>query len=192
MATEPDHATPKAGDAHAAGSETAHPESGGLPQFEFQYWGGQIVWLLLIFAVLYVLLAKVFVPRLRGVIDLRQRTIADALEQARNVQAEAENQAKAAQAEIAAARASAQSAVADAKAASSAEFAKKSAEQEKALAARIAKAEAEIARTRESAMASVGAVAVETAQAIVGKLTGETVAKSEASKAVETATAGAA
>jgi F-type H+-transporting ATPase subunit b len=192
MATEPEHATADAGGAHAAGAGTAHPESGGLPQFEFEYWGGQIVWLLLIFAVLYVLLAKVFVPRLRGVLDLRARTIADAVEQARKVQTEAEEQAKAAQAEIAEARASAQHAVSEAKSALSAEFAKKSAEQETALAARIAKAEAAIAKTREAAMTNVGAVAVDTVQAIVGKLTGETVAKSDASRAVESATTGAA
>ena len=30
---------------------------GGLPQFEFEHWGGQIVWLFLIFAVLYILLS---------------------------------------------------------------------------------------------------------------------------------------
>ena len=59
---------------------TEQPGKGGLPQFRFEYWGGQIVWLLIIFAVLYVLLAKVFVPRLRGVQDTRAQTIADAVE----------------------------------------------------------------------------------------------------------------
>ena len=79
--------------------------SGGLPQFRMEYWGGQIVWLFLIFAVLYILLAKVFVPRLRKIQDTRAATIAEAVTQARSVQAEAEAQAKAAQAEIDEARA---------------------------------------------------------------------------------------
>src|SRR4051794_13067017 len=82
-----------------ASSEQPH-KSGGLPQFQFQHWGGQIVWLLIVFAILYVLLAKVFVPRLRAIQDTRAQTIADAVEQARRVQAEADAQARAAKAEI--------------------------------------------------------------------------------------------
>ncbi|MBP9756589.1 MAG: hypothetical protein KBD40_16460, partial [Phenylobacterium sp.] len=105
---------PTAADAHGAAQShgsagtteaAAHGgESGGLPQFRFEYWGGQIVWLFLIFAVLYVLLAKVFVPKLRRIRDERASTIATAVTQARSVQAEAEAQAAAAQAEIAEAR----------------------------------------------------------------------------------------
>ena len=45
-------------------STTQPAVSGGLPQFKFEYWGGQIVWLVVLFAVLYALLARVFIPRL--------------------------------------------------------------------------------------------------------------------------------
>ncbi|HEY0600921.1 MAG TPA: hypothetical protein VGD32_12545, partial [Brevundimonas sp.] len=53
-------------DTHAT-TEAAHGgehESGGLPQFEFQHWFGQIVYLLFLFALLYLLMAKVFGPRI--------------------------------------------------------------------------------------------------------------------------------
>ena len=46
-------------------------ESGGLPQLQFQHWGGQIVWLLLIFAVLYAVLSKALLPRVSGAIEER-------------------------------------------------------------------------------------------------------------------------
>jgi F-type H+-transporting ATPase subunit b len=49
-------------DVHVAGAEAEHASGGGLPQFEFQWWIGQIFWLLIIFGVLYVLLSKVFPP----------------------------------------------------------------------------------------------------------------------------------
>ena len=92
-------------DTHAS-TEAAHGEGGGgLPQFEFQHWFGQIVWLIILFALLYWLMAKVFVPRLRGVIDQRAATISDAVSAARQVQAEAAGQAEAAKAEVEAARA---------------------------------------------------------------------------------------
>ena len=91
-------------DTHAS-TEAAHGDGGGgLPQFEFQHWFGQIVYLIFLFAILYWLMAKVFVPRLRGVIDQRAATIADAVSAARQVQAEAAGQAEAAKAEVEAAR----------------------------------------------------------------------------------------
>lgn len=199
MATAPESAPPPhtvtdAGHdpaAHAAdtvshtGAEGAHESSGGLPQFEFEYWGGQIVWLLLIFAVLYVLFAKVFLPRLRRVQDERAGTIASAIEQARKVQAEAEAQAEAAQAEIADARARAKRTASAAKERVAAEVARRQAEQEARVAARIAEAEARIAATRDAAMAKVGEIAVDTTQAIVGKLTGKPASADEAARAVK-------
>jgi len=83
-----------------AGTAPAENGGGGLPQFELQYWGGQIVWLLLIFIVLYTLMSRVFIPRLRRVKDTRAETIASAVAEARRVQDEADAQASAARAEI--------------------------------------------------------------------------------------------
>ena len=125
MATET--ATVEAGEAvhgvettpHATTETTGHAEAaheGGLPQFRFEEWGGQIVWLLLIFAILYVLLGRVFTPRLRRVIDERARTISEAVEQARLVQTEALEQARVAEAEVAEARARSQRVALDARA----------------------------------------------------------------------------
>jgi hypothetical protein len=68
MAAEETHLAPGAAPAalegaHAGTAPAEHGGGGGLPQFDFQYWGGQIVWLLLIFSVLYFLMARVFIPR---------------------------------------------------------------------------------------------------------------------------------
>ncbi|MFN3520605.1 MAG: hypothetical protein ACK4YQ_00025 [Phenylobacterium sp.] len=168
--------TPAAG--HGEAGTTAEVAAhgggeGGLPQFQFQYWGGQIVWLLLIFAVLYTLIAKVFTPRLRNILDTRAKTIADAVEQARTVQAEAEAQAKAAQAEVDEARAQARQLAAEAKAKAAAELAKSQAAEDERLKGQMAEAEARIRELRDAAMANVEAIAADTAQAIVEKLTGE-------------------
>jgi len=157
---------------------------GGLPQFQFQYWGGQIVWLLLIFAVLYTVLGKVFVPRLRRILDTRAETIASAVEEARKVQAEAEAQAKAAQAEIDEARSRARNLAAEAKAKANAEAAKSQAAEDERLKAETAEAEARIRSLRDTAMGNVSTIATETAQAIVEKLTGEKVAAKDVAAAL--------
>jgi F-type H+-transporting ATPase subunit b len=154
-------------------------EGGGLPQFRFEYWGGQIVWLLIIFTVLYVLLAKVFVPRIRKVLDTRAETIAQAVSTARQVQDEADAQAQAAQTELNEARARSRQLAADAKAQAAAELAKSQAAEDDRLAAELEQAEARIRATRDQAMSNVQAIAADTAQAMVEKLTGASASKAD-------------
>ncbi len=153
-------------------STTQPAESGGLPQFKFEYWGGQVVWLVVLFRVLYLLLAGVFVPRLRKVRDQRDAAITGAIEEARRVRAEADAQAAAAHAEMSEARARAQAAASDAKARANAEAAERGRAQETELNAKLAEAEVRIRASRDAAMGSVREVAADTAAAIVERLTG--------------------
>ena len=161
-------------------AEAAHGgEGGGLPQFEFEYWGGQIIWLLLIFGLLYLLLARVFIPRLRKAQETREQTISGAVAEARRVQAEADAQAEAARAEVAQARASAQRTAAEAKQRAQAEAATRQAAEDAKLAQHLAQAEDRVRVARDAAMSNVRGIAVETAQAITEKLTGRAAAPAE-------------
>ena len=51
-------------------TEGTEAAEAGLPQFQFQYWGGQIVWLVLMFVLVYALMSRVFVPRNRSMIQM--------------------------------------------------------------------------------------------------------------------------
>lgn len=155
-----------------AAETTQPPAEGGLPQFRTEYWGGQIVWLLVLFAILYVLMSRVFAPRIRRALDARDQTIQGAIDEARRVQAEADAQAEAGRKEVADARARSQRTAADAKAAAAAEGARRQAEEEERLNAQLSSAEASIASAREQAMTNVRAIAVDTASGIVERLTG--------------------
>jgi F-type H+-transporting ATPase subunit b len=170
-AAEKDAAT--LGQQHA--TTTAREAEGGLPQFQFQHWAGQIGYLLILFAILYLLISRVFAPRIRKIFDQREEAIGGAIASAKQVQKEAEAQAEASRQSLAEARAKAQKTAADAKARAGAEVKQRQAAEEAKLHARLAAAEAEIRTARDQAMGNVSAIAVETAQAIVEKLTGETV-----------------
>ena len=146
--------------------------SSGLPQFEFQHWGGQIVWLLVLFVALYVLISRVFAPRIRAVLDERASTIATALDTARQVQAEAQEQARTGEAELAEARGRAQRMASDARSKANAEAAEVAAVEEARLAEQMAAAEAEIRTARDAAMEKVSGIAEEITSAIVTKLIG--------------------
>ena len=161
---------------HDLHTETATPGehgSGGLPQFEIQHWAGQAGYLLILFAILYVLVSKVFAPRLRRVMDERADTISNAIATARQVQAEAAEQAAAAQAEVAKARADARATAAAAKQRVTDEANARQAAEEATVNARIAEAEAAIAKTRDAAMANVSIIASDATAAMVERLTGK-------------------
>ena len=173
-----------------AETSTAQPtDSGGLPQFKFEYWGGQIVWLVVLFALLYLLLARVFIPRLRRVRDQRDAAITGAIEEARRVRAEADGQAAAAHAEMSEARAKAQAAAADAKHRANLEAGERQRAQEVELNAKLAEAETRIRASRDAAMGSVREVAADTAAAIVERLTGRAAAPQEVEAALAPAQA---
>lgn len=154
---------------------TTEPAKGeqGLPQLNTAHWPGQIVWLVIVFAVFYALIAGVFAPRLRKVIDKRGSTIAEDLANARAIRDEAEAQAREAEAETAAAHAAAKKLAQDAIARSNAEIAAAQSAEDAKLNTRLGEAEARIKAARDEAMSHVRDIASDTASALVAKLTGK-------------------
>ena len=174
MESESHESTGAAG--HAGGS-------GGLPQFDPTWWPGQIAWLLIIFVVILAFMRLFAVPRLGGTIADREDRIAGDIAQARNLKAEADAQAQAAAADRAKARAESHKLAQDARAKARAVVAERLAAEEAKLAETTGKAEAAIAEARERAMGNVGAIAAQTAAAIVEKLTGRVPTAAEAAGA---------
>lgn len=169
---------------HEAGAAGAHPAAeghseGGLPQFDFAQWPGQIAWFLIIFFSVMAFIRLFAAPKVGGTIEAREGKIAGDIAEARRMKDEADAQAQAAQAEAAQARAQAQRVAAEARAKAQAEIAARLAEEEAKLAATGAEAEARIAKAREAAMSSVSDIATDTAQAIVAKLTGKSATAAE-------------
>jgi F-type H+-transporting ATPase subunit b len=162
----------------------AQAGAGGLPQFDPSWWAGQIVWLLVIFAVLYAVLAKVLLPKVGGTIDAREGKIAGDIAEARALKLEAEAQAAKAAAEMNEARAKAQKLGSDAKAKAAAQAAERQKVEEAKLNERLSVAEGEIRAARDQAMTNVRGIAVETAQAIVERLTGVAASSADVEAAV--------
>lgn len=172
MATETHATTEAAGHAGA---------SGGLPQFDFQWWPGQIAWVLIVFVVLLAYMRLFAVPKLGGTIAARDAKIADDVAQARQLKVEADAQADAAAQERAQARASAQKLANDARSRARAEIDSALAAEEARLAEVAAVSDAAIGKARDKAMGNVTGIAQETAQAIVSKLTGKAATAAELS-----------
>ena len=165
-------------------AQPAPAESVGLPQFDVAQWPGQMVWMLVIFAVMYFLFSRVFVPRVGNTIAEREDKIAGDIGEARRLRDEARAQADRAHEEIGQARARAQRVAAEAAAQAKAELDKARAEEDARLADQIAASEARISESRTAAMSHVRGIAVDTAQAIIAKLTGENASADELARAL--------
>jgi F-type H+-transporting ATPase subunit b len=169
---------------HEAGAAGAHAATeghakGGLPQFDFSWWPGQIAWFLIIFFAVLAFMRLFAVPKVGGTIEAREGKIAGDIADARRMKDQADAQAQAAAADAAQARAGAQKVAAEARAKAQAGIAARLAEEEAKLAAAGAQAEARIAKAREAAMTNVQAIGSDTAKAIVEKLTGKTATAAE-------------
>jgi F-type H+-transporting ATPase subunit b len=172
-----------AGETHEGTEHAEGHGSGGLPQFDFAWWPGQILWFLIIFGLVLVFIRVFAAPKVGNTIEQREGHIAGQIAEARRMKEEADRKAEAAQAEIAAARASAQKVAAEARAKANAEAAARLAEEEGKLAAQSAEAEARIGTARDAAMGNVAGIAAETAEAIVAKLTGRPATAAELASA---------
>lgn len=182
---ETDADVSSAGAAAAHGSATEAEHSAGLPQFQFQHWGGQIAYLLILFVALYILMSRVFAPRVRRVLDERASTIADAISSAKALQAQADVQADEARRALADARASAQRTAVEARTKAAAAAQAQKAELEAELSAKQAEAESRIRVARDAAMTQLSVVATEAAEAMLEKLTGAKTPRAAVAAAVK-------
>ena len=158
--------------AQAAAATPAPAGGGGLPQFDIAQWPGQIVWLLIIFGVMFALFHRVIVPRLSGGVSAREDKIAADIAEARRLRENAQAEADNAAGEMSAARGRAQRLAAEAAEQSKAAANESRAAEDAKLEASISAAEARIAASRSEAMSHVRVIAMDTARAMVARLTG--------------------
>ena len=82
-----------------------------MPQLDISTFLPQIVWLIITFGVLYILMAKLALPRIGSILEQRQNRIEDNLGMAQNLKRESEADAKAYEAAIVEAREQARSSI---------------------------------------------------------------------------------
>jgi F-type H+-transporting ATPase subunit b len=147
-----------------------------MPQLDFSnpLVIAQLVWLLIIFGALYYIMAVYALPRVESVLEDRRRRIEGDLEAAQAMKATADAAIAEYRAAAMKARTESQAAIATALAAAQADTQARADALAARLAAQIDAADKRIAAARESALGALRDVAVETAGALVTKLTGQT------------------
>jgi F-type H+-transporting ATPase subunit b len=182
-------------DAHGGAPTGAHTESEGahkapFPPFEKDTFASQLVSLAIAFGLLYIIVSRLALPRMKGVLMARQGAIDSDLAEAQNLRDQSDAALKAYEAELASARAKAQGIGSDIRDKMNAQAEADRKALEGQLAAKLAAAEKAIAATRNTAMANVHTIAADAAGAIVQRLTGTTPDAGTVNAAVDAALKG--
>ncbi len=159
-----------------------------MPQLEFHDWAPQLIWLAISFVTLYLIMARVAIPRIGTVIEERRDRIATDLDQAEQLKKDTEEAIAAYEQALAEARAKAHAIAQETRDKLSAEVEAERTEVEAKIADKTAEAEARIQASKSAALAHVNEVAADTAEAIVKELVGGRVTKAELKAAVSAAT----
>ncbi len=144
-----------------------------FPPFQSENFPSQLFWLTLSFVLLYVLMSRIALPRIHSILAERSKRIGDDIAAAQQLKQRSDAAHAAYEKALADARSRAQG-IANAtreQQAAAAEATNKRLEAE--LHERLAAAEKSIAATRSAAMGNVGAIAGESASAIVERLIGK-------------------
>jgi len=183
---------PSADTSHAATGADTHSGTsvpaeahGAFPPFDPATFPSQLLWLAITFGLFYLFLKRVVVPRVGGIIDVRNDRISQDLDQASKLKGEADAAVAAYEQELAEAKKNANSIgqqAADA-AKTEAETARKKIEA--ALDEKLGEAEARISSIKANAMKEVGSIAEDTASAIGEALVGGKASKAEIAAAVK-------
>ena len=74
--------------------ESLFAAEAGMPQLDPKYWASQSFWLIIIFLSIYLLIARIFIPKIKNSIDMRESKIRKDLEEAKVFREEAEKKLK--------------------------------------------------------------------------------------------------
>ena len=75
-------------------SNLAFGSEAGMPQLNTEYWAAQAFWLIVIFSILYLIIWKIFLPRITYSIENRKSRIVNDLDQAQKLKDNAEKKLK--------------------------------------------------------------------------------------------------
>lgn len=153
-------------------AEAAEESAGGMPQLDFSTYAGQIFWLFVSFVVLYLLMARVGLPRMASVLEERRLTIDTDLQGAEDAKREADKVMATYRDALGDADRKAKAAIAGsverAQNDANARLAALAAELDK----QVAQAQTGIETAKASAKTAVAAIATDVAQDLLSKLGG--------------------
>ena len=160
-------------------------ESGGMPQLNPEFWVSQIFWLTITFGILYVVLSKLILPKIRSNLELRKSQISDNIEAAEKQREESESKIKEYNEIISKSKTEGKNIFNQAKEKALKDINLKRNLLEKQIDDEIKKVEEEIIKLRLEAPTKINKIAIETSSELIKKLIGAEINNSSISAIVD-------
>ena len=156
----------------------------GMPQLDPTYWASQAFWLILIFTLLYLVLAKIFIPKIKESIDDRENKIKDDLDEAQKLKSTAEEKLNEYEATIENAKKEVQKIIFESKNKLNLEIQKKKKKFEKEIALEVKSAEKEIENLKKESLTNISTIAEEISSKLIEMVSGDPLNQSSIKAAV--------
>ena len=160
----------------------------GMPQLDPTYWASQAFWLILIFTLLYLVLAKVFIPKIKESIDDRENKIKDDLDEAQKLKSIAEEKLNEYEATIENAKKEVQKIIFESKNKLNLEIQKKKKKFEKEIELEVKSAEKEIENLKKESLTNISTIAEEISSKLIEMVSGDPLNQSSIKAAVSEST----
>ena len=156
----------------------------GMPQLDSTYWASQAFWLVLIFTLLYLVLSKMFIPKIKESLDDRENKIKDDLDEAQKLKFVAEEKLREYEITIEKTKKEAQRVIFESKNKLSFEIQNKKKEIEKEIDAEVKNAEKEIENLKKDSLISISTISEDMASKVIEMVSGEPLNQSSIKAAV--------
>jgi|TARA_B110000971_G_scaffold121589_1_gene124517 F-type H+-transporting ATPase subunit b len=156
----------------------------GMPQLDPTYWASQAFWLVLIFTMLYLVLSKLFIPKIKESIDDRENKIKDDLDEAQKLKIIAEEKLKEYELAIENAKKEVQKTLFESKNKLNTEIKNKKKEFAKEIETEVKNTEQEIKKLKKESLANITAISEEITSKVIEMVSGEPLNQSSIKAAV--------
>ena len=156
----------------------------GMPQLDPKYWASQAFWLVLVFTLLYLVISKFFIPKIKGGLDDRENKIKNDIDEANKLKELSEKRQKEYSLVIENAKKEVQKILNENKNKLSIEIQNKKKIIEKEIEEEIQKAQIEIKNLKKSSINNIGKISEEIAQKIIEEISGDKLNESSIKAAI--------
>ena len=157
----------------------------GMPQLDPKYWASQAFWLILVFSILYISIAKFYLPKIKKNLDDRESKIKEDLDEANKIKNLSEKKIKEYEVILENSKKEVTKILLESKSALNKDIQNKKDSIEKEINNEISKAQKEILQLKKSSINSINNISQEIASNIIEKMSGDKLNESSIKAVVE-------
>ena len=157
----------------------------GMPQLDPKYWASQAFWLILVFSILYISIAKFYLPKIKGNLDDRENKIKEDLDEANNLKNLSEKKLKEYEIILENSKKEVAKILLESKNTLNKDIQNKKDSMEKEIENEVSKAQKEIIEIKKSSISSINNISQEITSNIIERISGNKLNESSIKAVIE-------